>query len=473
MIGDAHMEELGSSYLHDKARVIIASVPTWIKRDISELAPLVGMWAMDEFHHTLAENMWGIAISKLTNAVGLGVTATPLRADLKGLGRNASGVADCIVKTPGMGELIRRGRLSPYKVYTPPDKVDVSGINITSGGDYNQQKLAEATDRPDITGDAVKHYLKLAKGQQGIVFAASVNHAEHVAQEFKNSGVNAVALSSKTKPNIRQAKIREFRNGKIDLLVNYDLFGEGFDVPAVAVVIMLRKTLSYGLFKQMFGRCLRVLAGKEYGILIDHVGNVAEHIIPGKHLHEDPEWSLDDIKRKPKNIMKDILTRVCPNCFHFYVPLTSSIKSHICPACGHNESEQERITTQRKIQADDGILVEFDTGYFDEIMREIAKVDMPVETFKNRMKNAPHVVRASAVKNHEARQEAQIILREWIVHWCNETGLHQGLDVLTTQYEFDRIFSTNIFKAQAMSATAAIELTDKIKMDLLERRLFA
>jgi superfamily II DNA or RNA helicase len=472
MIGNSHMEELGESYLHDNARVIIASVPTWIKRDTKELSKMVGLWCMDEFHHTLADNMWGKAVGTLKNAVGLGVTATPLRSDGLGLGSHAQGVADTIVKTPGMGQLMAMKRLSTYKVFTPPDKVDVTGINITSSGDYNQQKLAKATDKKDITGDAVEHYLKLATGKQGIIFAASVIHAEHVAQQFRESGVNAVALSSKTNDSVRERKIREFRHGKIQILVNYQLFDEGFDVPAVEVVIMLRKTKSYGLFKQMFGRCLRVLKGKPYGILIDHVGNVAEHVEPGKHLHDDPEWTLDSAKKKSSTVVKDILSRVCSQCFHYYTPLSNSIKHYVCPSCGHVENDEDRNQTQREIQVADGVLVEYDTGYFDEIIKEINKIDTPVETFKNKVANMPNVVKFSAIKKHEKRQKAQIILREWIVNWCNETGMQQGLNIKTTQDEFNRIFSVNIFKAQTLGATSADELTEKIKYDLLERRLF-
>ena len=472
-IGNTHMEEFGESYLTDNAKLIIASVPTWIKRDTVDLAKYIGLWCMDEFHHTLVDNMWGNAVTGLTHAVGLGVTATPIRTDGKGLGRNACGVADVIIKTPNMGELIQMKRLSPYKVYTPPDRVDTTGVNITAGGDYNREKLAKATDKKDITGDAVDHYLRLANHKQGIIFAASVKHAEHVAQQFRESGVNAIALSSSTNDTVRERKIREFRQGKIELLVNYQLFDEGFDVPAVEVVIMLRKTKSYGLFKQMFGRCLRVLKGKPYGILIDHVGNVSEHVDAGSHLHDDPEWTLNSTKKKSSGTGIDILARVCSKCFHYYTPLSTNIKSFVCPECGHAESDIERNNTQKEIQVSDGVLVEFDTGFFDEIMKEIKKVDKSPDDVFRQMQNAPRVVAHSAVNKHKARQDSQFILREWIISWCNETGEVQGLDIPTTQNEFARIFLVNIFKAQTLGARLADELTEKIQYDLLERRLFS
>lgn len=475
-IADAHIDELGQSYISQRSRLIIASVPTWIKRDTSDLVDLVGMWALDECHHALSSNMWGQAVGVLKNAVGLGVTATPKRADRKGLGRHVDGIFDSILTTPGMGELILRGRLSPYKVYTPPDRIDMTGVNKTGGGDWNQTKLAKATDKPDITGDAVKHYKRLADGKQGIIFAASIAHSEHVAEQFKSNGINAIALSSKTKDRIRQQRIKEFRQGKIQLLVNYDLFGEGFDVPAVVVVIMLRKTESFALFKQMFGRCLRVLKGKSHGILIDHVGNVDRHCRLMKHVHDDPTWTLDRYsERKKSDVEDEIIARVCPNvsCMHYYRPVSKNPSSFVCPECGHRENDKEVIAVAKKLQEDDGILVEYDTGWLHEMQLEINKVDEPVDQMRNRLSHSPMSTIAihSAVKRHKERQTKQCTLREWIVHWCNEVGALKGLDVPTTQGEFNRIFKINIFKAQVLSATDAQELVDKIKTNLLDNLL--
>ena len=476
-IGQTHIEELGESWLSDSARVIIASVPTWIKRDISAIVPHIGLWCMDEFHHTLRENMWGQALEPLSHCIGLGVTATPLRGDKKGLGRHTDGVADVIIKTPGMGELIAMGRLSPYRVYTIPSQLDLTGVNVTSSGDYNQRKLAKASDKPTITGDAIEHYKRLANGKQGIVFAASVEHAQHVADEFKAAGINAVALSSKTHTLERNRAVRKFRKGEITLLVNYDLFGEGFDVPAVEVVILLRKTLSYGLFKQMFGRCLRVIAGKQYGILIDHVGNVpyflSEHLA-GKHLHDDPEWTLDrpDNKRSSSG-GTGVVTRVCPACRAVYSPVAVNVSiGHTCPYCGHTESQADRNNAQREILEQAGTLVEYDTSYLDEILSKRAKVDEPAESMRSRMTHAganPVIVN-SAVSRHTERQNQQERLRKLINEWCNDVARILGItDVTTIQAEFMHRFGVDIFKAQVLSASEAAELTSKIRDDIYEK----
>lgn len=484
-IGDIHIEELGQSFLSESSRLILASVPTWIKRDTTTLCANTIAWLMDECHHTLRSNMWGSAVElwqPLTddeetireyfpNVKGLGVTATPKRADKRGLGRSSDGIYDTIVKTPGMGQLIAMGRLSNYKVYAPKDRIDMTNVNMTSSGDWNQKKLAKATDKVDITGDAVKHYKMYADGKQGIIFAASIAHSDHVAQQFQANGVNAVALSSKTNIHVRQQRIKEFRQGKIDLLVNYDLFGEGFDVPAVVVVIMLRKTASYSLFKQMFGRCLRVLDGKPYGILIDHVGNVDTHCSNMRHVHDDPVWTLDRYTDREKGVDNGVMTRICPKCRFFYLPKSKHPNAYKCPDCGHHENDTEVNVAAKELQIKDGILVEYDTGWLNEIANKINEVDQDPEVLRRRMRNAPHVVVNSAVKNHKARLKAQKELRQWIVNWCNETGWQRGLDVQTTQGEFERVFGVNIFAAQILSATEARELTNQIKNKTLDNFL--
>ena len=152
-IGDAHVARFGHSFISESANVIVASVLTWVKRDVSLLAPMVDLWMIDEAHHTHPDNSWGKCITPLVNAKGLGVTATPMRNDKLQLGREGGGTFDYLAEAVGMGELIELGRLSPYRIYTIPNSLDVSSVNVTSSGDYNQKKLSAVTiDNGDIVG---------------------------------------------------------------------------------------------------------------------------------------------------------------------------------------------------------------------------------------------------------------------------------------------------------------------------------
>jgi predicted RNA-binding Zn-ribbon protein involved in translation (DUF1610 family) len=268
----------------------------------------------------------------------------------------------------------------------------------------------------------------------------------------------------------RQHQVNKFKAGKTQILINYDLFGEGFDVPAVEVVIMMRKTLSYGLFKQMFGRCLRVFEGKLHGILIDHVGNVIQHQVSGKHLHDDPEWSLDDSSTKESGDGEQLmLNRTCPECFNYYIPASNNINDFVCPSCGHAENKQQRAAALHEVQVRELDLIEYDTGFLTEIFKEIKKVDLPIEVFEQRMSNAPNVVKFSAIKNHKARQASQRDLRYWVGRWCEFLNRQLQVDENTIRDEFHRRFKVNIYTAQTLGGREADELKVKVTDDLFDK----
>ncbi len=186
-IGNLHIAEYGRSFISESSTIIVASVLTWVNRNTDILDPLVKCWMIDECHHFTLNSAHDRCTSPMINAKGLGVTATPLRADNKSLGRSGSGVFDKIVLAPTMSELIEMGNLSSYRIYTVPSELDLSGVNVTGGGDYNQKKLALASDKVDITGDAVDHYKRLSYGKQAITFCVSIEHAKHVAKQFNDA----------------------------------------------------------------------------------------------------------------------------------------------------------------------------------------------------------------------------------------------------------------------------------------------
>ena len=244
-----HMEEFNRSYYDPGARVAVASVDSLVLMDPKDpWVRQVGMWVQDEAHHVLADNKWGKACQLFPNAFGLGVTATPLRADGKGLGSHADGLFDAMVVGPSMRELIERGYLSEYRVFAPPSDIDLSKVTTTDSGDFSPPKLREARRRSHITGDVVKHYLRIAPGKLGVTFEVDIDSATETAAAYRAAGVTAEVVSSKTPEALRRQILRRFRAREVLQLVNVDLFGEGFDLPAIEVVSMARPTMSYGLF---------------------------------------------------------------------------------------------------------------------------------------------------------------------------------------------------------------------------------
>lgn len=304
--------------------VQVASVQTIVNR-LHKIPIGFDLCIVDEAHHATAST-WAKVIEHY-NARTLGVTATPCRSDGKGLGRKAGGLFDDLVLGPSMGSLIDAGYLVKPRCFAPPPKVDLSGVKST-GGDYNKKQLAEATDRPTITGDAVEHYRSLAHGRPAVAFCVSIKHAEHVASAFRAHGYRAFAVSGKTDADERDRILAGLGNGSVDIVASCDLISEGTDIPAIGAAILLRPTQSTGLYLQQVGRALRTADGKSDAIILDHVGNIIRHGMPDA----DRDWTLDgEIKKKGKKREVEAALNIqqCPICY------TAHEKAPTCPSCGH------------------------------------------------------------------------------------------------------------------------------------------
>lgn len=146
-----------------------------------------------------------------------------------------------------------------------------------------------------------------------------------------------------TPPDQRKATIAAFASGDIEVLTNVELFGEGFDVPAVEAVILARPTQSLGLHLQQVGRALRIAEGKDCAIILDHAGNLARHGLP-----DDPrKWSLEAARRTKKPGDTGPAVRQCPDCYAVHRPAVA------CPECGHQYAPMVQ-----RLQHRDGHLVE-------------------------------------------------------------------------------------------------------------------
>ena len=309
--------ELRQNFYDPLGRIGVAGVDTLIRRDTADpWFVQCTLWQMDEAHHVLADNKWGKATELFPNARGIGWTATPGRADGKGLGRWADGLMDALVMGPPMRDLIDAGYLTPYRVFCPrTEDLDLSDVPVTASGDYSPEKLRKAVHQSRIVGDVVKHYQRIAPGKKGVCFAVDIEDAIKITQAFRAANVRAELVTGETPDTARATILRRMRNGDLDMLVNVDLFGEGFDLPAIEVVIFARPTMSYVLYAQQFGRVLRTLAGKTHGIVIDHVGNVIKHGLPDA---ERP-WTLDRRGRRSKGTSDGVVPgRACPECTSYY-----------------------------------------------------------------------------------------------------------------------------------------------------------
>ena len=454
------IREHGRSFYDPAARCAVAGVDTILSRK-DKLAPFMSraaLWITDEAHHLVRTNKWGKAVELLPNARGLGVTATPERADGKGLGRHADGVMDVMVLGPTARELIDLGYLTGYRIFAPPSDVQLDGVDISPAtGDYNQTQLIGRVRKSHIVGDVVAHYLRITPGKLGITFATDVETAGEIAVSYRAAGVPAEMVSAKTPDAIRAESVRRLRNGDLKQLVNVDIFGEGFDLPAIEVVSMARPTASYVLFCQQFGRTLRTMDGKEYATIIDHVGNVMQHGIP-----DAPRiWTLDARERRTKAAGTQPL-RSCPHCTGVYEAFY-----RICPYCQHVPVPAARSRPEFV----DGDLVELDPAVLAVMRQEVIRVDEPSNAVRDRMLSAgaPHMAALGAAKQHRLRQEAQQSLRTTMSLWGGWQNA-QGRDKREGWRRFFHRFGVDVLTAQALGRPEAERLEIEINKDMEDAR---
>jgi len=391
-------------------------------------------------HHLLVKNKWGKVHSMFPNALGLGVTATPCRADGHGLGKHADGVMEAMVEGPTMRNLIERGKLTDYRIFAPPSDLQLDDVPLGADGDYSKPKLATAVHKSHIVGDVVAHYLRIAPGKRGITFAVDVSAATEIAQAFRDAGVPAEVVTAKTPDHVRAALQRKLRAGSVLMLVNVDLFGEGVDIPAVEVVIMARPTASYSLYCQQFGRALRKMLGKMYAIIIDHVGNVHRHGLPDRLR----TWTLDRRDRKAKNTSCDEPVRTCPGCLSVYEAYRKP-----CPYCGYEIIPGDRSKP------------EFVAGDLFEVDPEVlARMRGVIEAGPTYPYGATPAIVGALNKHHGEKIAARSTLRDAMARWAGKWSQATTRDAVSElQRRFYYTFGVDVATAQTLNRKDTEELT--------------
>ena len=281
----AVIKQYGMSYYKYQSFVLIASIQTLVRR--THEYDSFDFILIDEAHHGVA-GTWLKIIDAYPKAKILGVTATPERLDGKGLGIQCNGIYDTLILGPDIKSLIEQGYLSKIRVFAPPMQMDLEGVR-TIAGDYAKGDLTLRVDKPTITGDAIKHYQRLCNNTPALAFCVSVEHAKNVAQQFIQAGYKSACIDGKMDDYSRRAAIEALGSGNLHVLTSCEIISEGTDIPIVGAAILLRPTKSLGLYLQQVGRAMRPYPGKEYTIILDHVGNVDRHGLPDEYR----EWSLE------------------------------------------------------------------------------------------------------------------------------------------------------------------------------------
>ena len=269
----AQMEETLVKYgiRREDTPVRVMSVQ-WLSRHWNEAGDAPGLIVIDEAHHALAASyteMW----KRYPAAKKLGVTATPCRLNRRGF----TELFEVLVTSWSIAEFIEKGVLSVFDyVSIRPGSEEqrlIDGLEKRGAdGDYQVKEMDAVLNRRPGIERLYRSVRQFASGKKGMVYAISIEHARRIAEYYSRRGVNAVAVDSKTPAMERKRMVEEFRHGKIEVLVNVDVFSEGFDCPDVEFVQLARPTLSLAKYLQQVGRGLRRSEGKEACMLIDNVG---------------------------------------------------------------------------------------------------------------------------------------------------------------------------------------------------------
>jgi len=302
-----------------QAPVQIASVGTLVNRRV----PPADLVFIDEAHHANAKSYRDI-LARYPEACVLGLTATPCRADGKGLGE----VFSELVPVVSFAELVTEGFLVAPRVFSTREPPDLSGVK-TSHGDYASAQLGVAMNRPQLVGDIVDHWVRRAEGRTTVVFAASVEHSLAIVERFREAGIAAEHLDGKTVKDERTAILGRLASGATQVVANMGVLCEGWDLPRCKCVVLARPTKSLALALQMMGRGLRPWDDVS-ALLLDHAGAVVTHGFP----QDEREWSLDGTTRRGGS---RVSVRTCPSCFAALPGGTA-----VCSECGHVFEAEER-----------------------------------------------------------------------------------------------------------------------------------
>lgn len=443
-----HRTEFGRSFVNPDAKCSVGSVQTIVSRldQLRQWGAQVDRFTGDEGHHFLRENMWGKAARLFTNARGLLVTACPQRADGAGLGSHADGIVDAMVVGPPMRELIDIGALSDYEIVIPQTDFEIGDDAVTQGGDYSPKKMRDASKRSHIVSDAVIEYQKWTNGKKAICFATDVETANDIAARFNAVGIVAASVSAKTDEGVRRDMIRRFRDGRLLVLVNVDLFDEGFDVPDCEVVIMARPTASLNKFLQMFGRGMRRSPGKAFGIVIDLVSNVLRHGLPDR----PRVWTLDrrDKRAKKAPDPDEIALTACRECSRPYERCLPR-----CPYCG---AEPVVMPGSRTPEQVDGDLVLLDRETL-ATMRAAMTLEAPADVGARVAYAAGEMAGRGAVNRQMGRIGSQAALKDAIEQWAG-IRLHGGDEERTVHRRFYLTTGMTVLQAMALSRSEMDDL---------------
>ena len=261
-----------------------------------------GLLVIDEAHHSPAKSyrrLWEL----FPDSYKLGMTATPCRLSRGGF----TALFETLLTSWPVSRFIEEGRLAlfDYLSIRPEseaqhlvDSLSKRGVD----GDYSLKEMGAVMDCPEAIEQLYRSYKAFVEGKKGIIYAINRSHSRHIRDYFQSHGVRIVSIDSRTPSSERREYVEGYARGEIDVLVNVDIFSEGFDCPAVEFIQLARPTLSLSKYLQQVGRGLRVHPDKVRTVILDQVGLYLQFGLPT----EARDWQLMFAGRQSGKGMKEV-----------------------------------------------------------------------------------------------------------------------------------------------------------------------
>lgn len=323
----------GENSRHVHSQVMVCSIQTMTRRKAQDFDLII----IDEAHGVAGSTAYKNLIFSLNNVPVVGLTATPYS---KGMAKHYAELGGPLFQRTVIGatiaELIADNFLVDVDIFAPEAyQPDLSNVRIVAG-DYDEEQLADAVDKPKLIGDIVSHWKKLGRGKPTIVFATNIAHSKHIVQMFNDVGITAEHVDYRTSDEDRAAILNRVRNHETTILSNAAMLAEGLDIPHLEVMILARPTKSLIRYIQQAGRILRPYQGKEKALILDHSGTCAKLGFPT----DDHDIPLCDGKPKKtaQSKPREKEPKVCSGCGYLKDPGV-----HECPACGFKPEHKEEV----------------------------------------------------------------------------------------------------------------------------------
>lgn len=523
-IANLHIAELGQSFYAPGARCAVASVDTLVRRKgLEAWAAQVTLWIVDEGHHLVEDNTWHKAIAIFTNpnCRGLLPTATPKRADGRGLGRRTArmtakagkltyeqfvangwtdiglieaaymlpslggdGVADCMVEGPSMRWLIEEGYLTDYDPICANSHIEALLGEVGKSGDWSTAKLKAAADASPIVGDVVKTYQKLNAGgynghearaaRTGIVFAPDIDTAAKMLGEYRHAGIKAELVTGETDPGVRRLIFKNLERGSVHVVIAVDIVSEGTDIPALIVGQFARATASLAVYMQQLGRLLRPIyaPGFDLSTREGRLASIAASIKPiaiiidhvGNFMRHGPpdrprDWPLFSTSRS-SGPSDAIPMRAClnPECGHPYYRFLVE-----CPYCCTTAPQPAGRSSPAVVEGD---MTQLDPEVLAALRGMVAEKTMTVEEYRARLaaKHTKPMHQMALVKLHNEKLQAREAVGRAMDAWGGRAH-SRGLSDREIQRLFWHKFGVDVWTAQTLDLEDSQKLMDKIAVD--------